>query len=394
MSAVVLPAAQIAVVVFALLVPWWLLRSPRRIPTGRQAAMARDTRRPKVSVIVPARNEERALPALLGSLRASTVPVAEIVVVDDGSVDATAQVAASHGARVVDPGEPPSGWTGKAWACHVGAAHSSGEVLLFVDADTTLGAEAVAGLLAVHRERGGLVSVQPFHRVERPYEQTSAYFNAVAVLASEAFTGHPPDRPVAFGPCLLTSRADLERAGGHEAVRGEILDDIRLAAAFHGAGLPVTCALGSDVMSMRSYPDGPRQLIAGWSKNIASGAVATGARASVATAVWLGAHHIVMVAGIMALVGLVSGAGASGPTSVVPAVVWAVAWMVVAVQLRWVLAQVGGFAWWTWAVFPIPLLAFDAIFLRSAVLTAVRRSVSWRGRPVDLRRDTTVSERI
>jgi 4,4'-diaponeurosporenoate glycosyltransferase len=61
------------------------------------------------------------------------------------------------------------------------------------------------------------------------------------------------------------------------------------------------------------------------------------------------------------------------------------AWVLVAGHLRAVLGRAGSFRWWTWALFPLPLLAFDAVFVRSAARTVVRRSVRWRGREVDLR---------
>jgi hypothetical protein len=55
-------------------------------------------------------------------------------------------------------------------------------------------------------------------------------------------------------------------------------------------------------------------------------------------------------------------------------------------QLRSILRRTGSFRWWTWVLFPVPLLAFDVLFARSAALTVVRRSVRWRGREVDLSR--------
>ncbi|MCV5473711.1 hypothetical protein OFN43_33175, partial [Escherichia coli] len=79
--------------------------------------------------------------------------------------------------------------------------------------------DALAGLLELHARRGGLVSVQPHHRVEQPYEQLSAYFNVVALMSSDAFGAGPSRRPMAFGPCLLTSRDDYLAVGGHAAVR-------------------------------------------------------------------------------------------------------------------------------------------------------------------------------
>ena len=73
--------------------------------------------------------------------------------------------------------------------------------------------------------------------------------------------------------------------------------------------------------------------------------------------------------------------------------VWAVAWVAVAAQLRWILRRIGSFRWWTWALFPVCLLAFDVIFAWSAVHTVGRRSVRWRGRTVDLRGPSSAAPR-
>ena len=372
------------VLLVAATVPILMLRDLRTLPAGALPPSA-----PSVSVVIPARNEEATLPDLLATLQRQTIRPAEVVVVDDGSQDATAAVAAAGGARVLPAGTPPPGWTGKAWACHLGAQATSGELLLFLDADTALSPTALSSLLAARETYGGLVSVQPFHRVERTYEQLSAYFNAVAVLASGAFTGGAPRGSIAFGPCLLTSRADYLAAGGHEAVRGEILDDAQLAAAYSRAGLPVWCAVGGGSITMRSYPGGPRQLVAGWTKNFASGAAAADPLAALGSVLWISAHHAIAVGAVLSTVAATTGWGGS-PTSG-PALLWLAAWVVAAWQLRRLLSRVGSFRWWTWALFPLPLLVFDLVFARSAALTLVRRSVRWRGREVDLRRSRSTS---
>lgn len=360
----------------------WLVADLRAVPrwtvgTGRPGS---------VSVVVPARNEEATLPALLASLRA--LPLGEVVVVDDSSTDATAAIARAGGATVLTASPPPPGWTGKAWACQLGADAASGDVLLFLDADTVLGPDALAGLVELHARDGGLVSVQPFHSVVRPYEQLSAYFNVMALLASGAFTGtrSPTRPPMAFGPCLLTTRADYETAGGHAAVRGEILDDVQLAAAYDRAGLPVLCAVGGDAIRMRSYPGGLRQLADGWTKNFASGASAAAPGPTLAAGAWISAHHAVAVGAVLALVEATTGWGSS--LTFGSPLLWALAWVGVAAQLGWILRRVGSFRWWTWAAFPVCLLAFDLIFARSALHTVLRRSVQWRGRAVDLRPST------
>ncbi len=356
----------------------WLLAGLRSVPSGGPPVSSAD-----VAVVVPARDEEENVPALLQALSLSEVAVREVVVVDDGSRDATAAVARAGGARVLVAEPPPTGWTGKASACDLGARESSGDLLLFLDADTRLSPRALGGLLAVHAERGGLVSVQPFHEVARPYEQVSAYFNAVSVLASGAFRARPAGPPMAFGPCLLTTRADYDRAGGHAAVRSAVLDDVELAGAYDRAGLPVQCLAGGRLVRMRSYPGGPAQLVAGWTKNVASGASAASPLPAGLTVLWLSVHHAVAVGTLASLVETLSGADWSVAAG--PPVAWVVAWVVVAWHLRSVLRAVGSFRWWAWAAFPLTLLAFDLVFARSCVQTAVRRSVRWRGRAVDLR---------
>lgn len=377
-SEVVVDLVLAVVLVGVALAAHRLVADLRTLPRHRTDAPART-----VSVVVPARDEAHSLPHLLRSVQAQTVPVAEVVVVDDASTDDTAVVARDHGARVVPAGAPPVGWTGKAWACHVGAGSTTrGDLLLLLDADVVLAPDALAGLLEAHARHGGLVSVQPHHRPLRAYEQLSAWFNLVAVMASGAFTRTGPARaPMAYGPCLLTSRDDLARVGGHEAVRTEILDDAALAAAYDRAGLPVWCAVGGDAVAMRSYPGGPRQLVSGWTKNIASGATSADLASSLTTVAWVASHHAVAMGAALALLGTVTDAAPVGSP-----LLWALAYLATALDVRRLLREVGSFQWWTWALFPAPLLAFDAIFARSAAQTVVRRSVRWRGRDVDLSR--------
>jgi cellulose synthase/poly-beta-1,6-N-acetylglucosamine synthase-like glycosyltransferase len=86
--------------------------------------------RPKVSIIIPARNEETNVPILLKSLQGQIKAGDEILVVDDHSEDNTAAVAKKSGATVIKSKEMPKGWTGKTWACHQGAQAALGDILI------------------------------------------------------------------------------------------------------------------------------------------------------------------------------------------------------------------------------------------------------------------------
>src|SRR4051812_25252807 len=215
---------------------WLLWRVPRLGDAGGAP-------RPGVSVIVPARNEAAVIGRLLDSLSGETGVGDAVIVVDDGSTDGTADVAHRFGADVVTAPPLPEGWTGKCWACATGADRAMAEgagLLVFLDADTRVHPGGLDRLAARGLTAGGLLSVQPHHVTERPYESLSAFFNVVAMMGVGAFT--PRRRPPrgAFGPCLVTSAKDYRRAGGHAAVRGEILDDVALARRYTDADLPVT----------------------------------------------------------------------------------------------------------------------------------------------------------
>ena len=119
-----------------------LLGRLRRCSAARAAGFA------SVSVIIPARNEEHNLPTLLRSLASQPAKPREIIVVDDGSTDRTAEIARQLGATVIASQPLPDGWRGKTWACHQGAQAATGELLLFLDADTWFEPDGLARILA------------------------------------------------------------------------------------------------------------------------------------------------------------------------------------------------------------------------------------------------------
>ena len=350
-----------------------------RVPTLRRPAAGGAVGPPAaVSIVVPARNEERTLPVLLASLRELDPAPHEMIVVDDSSTDATAAVAAAHGATVLAAASPPAGWAGKPWACHVGAEAATGTHLLFLDADTWLAPDTLPRLLDEHATRGGLLSVQPHHRTERAYEQLSAVFNVTSMMGTGAFAiGGAGPGAMAFGPCLITTVRDYRAVGGHAAVRNEVVEDVRLARLYRAQGLPVRCVGGGDAVGFRMYPGGPGQLVEGWSKNIAAGAGLSPPWALAGTVAWICACVAVTLA---AAGGARSWAFGDGP---VPWVAVA-AWAAVAVELGWMLGRIGTWRVWTAVLFPIPLAAFLALFVRSLALTLVRGEVTWRARRVPL----------
>lgn len=364
-------------------VGWWLLwRLPRvrRVPSPDDAPRGAGRAPVDVTVVVPARNEEASLPKLLASLDRQSVRPTQVIVVDDGSSDATAEIARGHpGVTLVEGAPLPPGWTGKTWALHQGVAVAEADTLVFLDADVRLDPDALTALLEEHGRRGGLVSVQPYHHTERAYEQLAAYFNIIAVMGvGMASPGRDGRAHAAFGPCLVTSRADYERAGGHEAVRGEIIEDVALGRAYDDAGLPVAALGGGGLVSFRMYPKGPGQLIEGFSKNMATGARSVPPVRALAIFGWVVASLVSVQTAVEWAMGM-PGAASGGVAAVVAAGF--------ALQTGTHLRRLGDFTWLTALLYPLPLGFFVAIFARSLWLTVVRRQVRWSGRPVPLSRE-------
>jgi len=218
--------------------------------------------RPTASLLVPARNEaenlKKTLPALLrqGAL--------EVLVLDDLSEDGTAQaaleVAGHHPAFRLLRGTPlPPGWTGKNWACFQLAQEARGEVLVFTDADVLWEEGALGGLLEA-LEGKEMVSALP--RQEVGLREGALVAFVMNGLLS--FLPHPllEGLRVANGQVLAFRRAAYLALGGHEAVKGEVLEDVALARRARTYGL----FLGGGLFRARMYR-GYGEAVAGFAKN-------------------------------------------------------------------------------------------------------------------------------
>jgi hypothetical protein len=245
----------------------------RRVPRARTDAPA-PTHVPRVSVIIPARDEEKLLPRCLASLRAQDVPIYEIIVVDDDSNDATARVAVECGARVVQAGVRPPGWAGKPWAAQAGSKEATGDWLLFVDADAVLAPSCVRVALSEAQLHGSdLLSLLPRPTCSTVYE---ALAQPVFMLATMGFLDvrnvNDPDRPAAaaaWGGFLLFPRGSFDALGGFAAVQNEVLDDLMLARAIKRRRMKLRLLAASELVeaarpqSIRQHSDAARRLLAG-----------------------------------------------------------------------------------------------------------------------------------
>lgn len=207
---------------------------------------------PWITVCVPARNEAVNIAACVESLLAQQYPGYDLLVVDDHSEDQTAAILEAIAAASPKPirvlrGRPlPDGWTGKNWACHQMSGLAKGEYLLFTDADTIHEPGMLAALVAhATARRADLVSAWPRLVTVTLGERLVVPMVAFASLAFfpiwcgelaqrwRWLADHtPPEHRrrmgAATGQCLFFSRSAYDRIGGHDAVRGEILEDLAL----------------------------------------------------------------------------------------------------------------------------------------------------------------------
>ena len=192
------------------------------------------TSRPRVSVIIPARNEEKFIRTCLDSLADQDYEDYEIIAIDDSSEDGTwgviSEFAASHPNVVPVSARPkPDGWMGKNWACMEGYAKATGDLLLFTDADTRHSRKtvstAVAHLLSFNLDALSVIprmlTLDAWTRITLPMISTFLHtrFSALNVNDPEKKTGY------FFGSFFILPRVTYERIGTHEGVRQEIIED-------------------------------------------------------------------------------------------------------------------------------------------------------------------------
>lgn len=189
---------------------------------------------PKVSIILPARNEEKYIARCLDSLLKQDYPNFEIIAINDSSTDRTEVIMQHYAARdprilVVNAKSKPVGWVGKNWVCYQGYLRATGNLLLFTDADTVhlpstmslsvkhLILENLDALTAIPK----LLCKDFWTKITLPMLLTFLYsrFSALRVNDPKTKIGY------FFGSFFIISRRTYEKVGTHKAVRHEIIED-------------------------------------------------------------------------------------------------------------------------------------------------------------------------
>ena len=338
---------------------------------------AEPPRVPLVSIIVPARDEERSIEKTVRAFLAQTYPLTELIVVNDRSSDSTGAIldrirADDPRLNVIHGEEPPEGWLGKPWALHQGSLLAHGEQLLFVDADVTYAPTAVTAAVDAIEESGvALVALLPHFEMVGFWENI-----AMPQLAIFAFSGMPlwlsnrslmPKLAIGGGTGNLVKRTSYDAAGGHAALKDAVVDDVALARLIRSHGGRTIAVRASDLVTVRMY-HGLREIVDGFTKNI----FAVLGRSYVISLFLLAmgiAFHLLPY--VLAIGG--------DPISLATVGVITLIRVLIFTSLRYRLdnALLGH---------PLMMVLWSYILVRSIWLTGVLRKLHWRGRTYDASR--------
>jgi chlorobactene glucosyltransferase len=350
------------------------------IPSLR--ADMRPASEPLVSVIIPARDEAHIIERTVRAFLAQTYANLEVIVINDRSSDATGDILrAIHDDRltVIDGIEPPAGWLGKPWALHHGSGIARGELLLFVDADVYYAPAAIAAAVA-HAEKGGpaLLTLLP-HFEMRGFGENAA----MPMLAMTCFSFLPTwfsnrtrfaRLAIGGGTGNMVMREAYAGAGGHEALKDAVVDDVGLARLIRHSGRRTEVVRADELISLRMYY-GLAEIVGGFTKN-AFAVLGRNYVIGLLVAAGYAIFHVLPYALAIA------GDGISVATIVIISITRVVLFrslryrLDAALFLHPVMAAI-----WTW------------ILIRSIWLTGIRRKVIWRGRTYDARHRRFGAER-
>jgi len=218
---------------------------------------------PRCSVLVPARNEEDNIARCTGGLLAQDYPDFQVIVLDDNSTDRTWQIlqglAANDPKLMLIKGKPlPDDWLGKHWACHQLAQVADGELLVYVDADTSHEPGMLRGAAAsMAAENTCLISALPRQIVVSWSEMLSIPAFYLGMLCGVPLELTRLQRnPLLFailGQFLVFRRDTYDAAGGYAAVRHNVVDDIAIGRRVHTMGLKYKLLDGDGLVSCRMY---------------------------------------------------------------------------------------------------------------------------------------------
>jgi chlorobactene glucosyltransferase len=236
---------------------------------------------PKVSIMVPARNEEKSIKACLESLLTLDYPSFEVIVLNDNSTDATGEIIdqikkSFPDTLTVITGTPlANGWIGKPWACHQLSQVATGDLYLFTDADTVHTPDSLTAVVEYFMEQElDFMSMIPYEQMDTWGEATiipMIHFLYFAYLPNEWIAKKRSVSVSAANGQYMFFKSDVYKAiGGHTAVKNNVVEDVFLAKTVKKNGFRTGLVNGSDIVTCKMYSNF-RETFEGFSKNFYPG---------------------------------------------------------------------------------------------------------------------------
>jgi glycosyltransferase involved in cell wall biosynthesis len=332
----------------------------------------RDRESPLVSVIVPARNEGESVRACLLSILKQDYPQVEIIAVDDRSSDATGAImdevaATDRRMQVIHVTRLPSGWLGKCHANEVGSRTASGQWLLFTDGDILFEVDTLSRAMAFVTAEGlDHLCLAPGLICEGALEKAIVCcFTLLFMVAFKLQDVRNPLKPKSFcgiGAFNLVRAEAYRISGGHERLRMEVADDVKLGKLLKMHGFVTEVLDGIGAIRVR-WQRGYWGVVRGLEKNGFAGTDFQTWRA-------IGGILALAAIAVLPLVGSALAPGASR----IPFVLWMFSEML----LLGLAARSQGFSPFVGLLFPVALLGIVFAVARSVFLALIRRGIYWR----------------
>jgi len=220
------------------------------------------TKNNNLSILIPARNEEKNIENCINSVLKTNKNYTEILVYDDHSTDSTAEVIKkisqlNKKVKIAKTLKLEKGWTGKSFACYQLAKQSSSEWIVFIDADTTV-IEDLSQLIS-YSEENNLSMLSAWPKIEMKSISEKIF---MPLLNFIVFTTCPmliakkrnsDNLGLAHGACILFKKETYMKLGGHNLVKNDLFEDTRLARIFRQKGEKTYCVNGSKIISVKMY---------------------------------------------------------------------------------------------------------------------------------------------
>jgi len=339
---------------------------------------------PLVSVIIPARNERGNIASCIESVLAQKYPNVEIIVADDRSTDGTPEIVEAlkrehSNITLVRVKELPAGWTGKCHALFQARKHARGEWLCFIDADTYLAPENLQQVLCECLvNQLDMYTFIPKQVCETFWEKLlQPALGGIFMVRFQLSRVNCPDSKAAFanGQYIFIRSETYDGVGGHETVRGRLLEDIALAHLVKNSGGKLRVAYGKDIISCRMYGTFG-QLISGWRRILFAGFDGrTGrlARVLVMTALFSVLPFFTLLGGAVALV-----AGGMRPW-LMALVLFSAAAHTMVLGAFWRLRRVTDISPWLLVLYPVAGVISLGVIASAIRLSLSGNGIEWRG---------------